>query len=163
MAQPSVETSDPEAAYGRERIDRVARRYERLLEESKSPHEWAFAWRTEVNRGGFQAVDFLMDKVVDAGKCIGCASCVTICPVDVFDYIDERAVNARPDACVQCILCAEACPVLRPVDARLSDLLGLRPPMKDEGYGPYAYGVYARATDPEFLDKGQDGGWRWAP
>lgn len=155
MSTPAT-SSSPEP--GRDRIDRVAARYQRLLDEAESPHEWAFAWRTEVNRGGFRAVDFLMETVVEPGKCIGCASCVTICPVDVFDYVDEQAVNARPEACVQCILCAEACPVLRPTDANLVDLLDLWEPVKDEGYGPYAYGLYARATDPDFLTRGQDGG-----
>ena len=140
------------------RTKKVVTRYKRLLKEAASPHEWAFAWRTEINRGGFRAVDFLAEMVIDINKCIGCAACVTICPTDVFDYADERPVNARPDKCVYCILCAEVCPVLRPTDSGLSNDLGLLKPVKNDGYGPYAYGVYARATDPEFLEKGQDGG-----
>jgi coenzyme F420 hydrogenase subunit beta len=155
---PLSTDSGTQATLGRDRTDRVLNRYTRLLKDAGSPHEWAFAWRTEVNRGGFRAVDFLMETIVDQGKCIGCASCVTICPVDVFSYADEQPINAHPDACVQCILCAEACPVLRPTDTGMGDLLGLHEPKPDEGYGPYAYGVYSRATDPEFLERGQDGG-----
>jgi coenzyme F420 hydrogenase subunit beta len=141
-----------------ERTSEVAARYRQLLAEGTDPHEWAFAWRTELNRGGFRAVDFLMEEIVKPGKCVGCASCVTICPVDVFDYVDERPVNARPDACVQCVLCAEVCPVLRPPDNDLPELLEFMEPAIDEGYGPYAYGLYARATDPEILAVCQDGG-----
>ncbi len=140
------------------RTDRVAQRYQRLLSDAESPHEWSYAWRREINRGGFRAVDFLMKAVVDEGKCVGCASCLTVCPVDVFDYIDEQPKDTREQACVQCILCVDACPVLRPVDQDLSEFLRFRTPAKDEGYGPYAYGVYARATDDEILARGQDGG-----
>ena len=137
---------------------RVRERYRALLADGADPHEWSYAWRTELNRGGFRAVDFLMTEIVETGKCVGCASCLTICPVDVFDYHDERPVDTRTDACVYCVLCAEVCPVLRPVDKDLPRLLGFREPAQDEGYGPYSYGVYSRATDAEILSRGQDGG-----
>ena len=140
------------------RARRVGERYHRLLDEAREPNEWAYAWRTELNRGGFRAVDFLMDEVVDTGKCIGCASCVTVCPVDVFDYVDERPVDTRTSACVLCVLCAEVCPVLRPQDKDLADLVDYREPASDDGYGPYAYGFYARATRSDILERGQDGG-----
>ncbi len=141
----------------------VATRYHKLIEEGADPNEWAFAWRTEINRGGFKAFDFLVKEVIEPGKCIGCASCVSICPVDVFDYVDEMPVDTRPEACVYCILCAEVCPVLRPPDHDLSEILNFQEPPADKPhetstYGNYAYGVYARATDSEILAKCQDGG-----
>ena len=139
-------------------VRRVQERYHKLLEEEADPHEWPYAWRTELNRGGFRAVDFLMREVVDTGKCIGCASCLTICPVDVFDYENERPVDTRTDACVNCVLCAEVCPVLRPMDKDLPQMLEFREPAVDEGYGPYSYALYTRTTDREILDRAQDGG-----
>ncbi len=143
------------------RLDPLARevraRYHELL-ESGEPGEWAYSWRSELNRGGFRAVDFLMDEIVDSGKCIGCASCVTICPVDVFDYVDERPVDTRTDACVYCVMCTDVCPVLRPPDADQDAFVDYRTPTNEEGYGLYSYGLYTRATDPELLDRGQDGG-----
>lgn len=137
---------------------RVSERYRRLLDEAADPHEWAYAWRAELNRGGFRAVDFLVEEVVDSGKCIGCAACVTVCPTDVFDYAEERPVDTRTDACVLCSLCAEVCPVLRPPDRDLSDLIGYRAPRHDDGYGPYSYAVYARASRPDIRGRAQDGG-----
>ena len=155
-------TSPAKKAAEYEEYDPVSRqvisRYRRLLDEGADPHEWAFAWRTELNRGGFPAYELLMEEVVKPGKCVGCAACVTICPVDVFDYVDEQPVATRASACVDCVLCVEACPVLRPADNDMQDFIDLQQPSIDDGYGPYAYGLYARSTDPEILDKGQDGG-----
>jgi coenzyme F420 hydrogenase subunit beta len=140
-------------------VTRVAGNYHGLLEDNDAdPRDWAYAWRSELNRGGFHAVDFLMDEIVDAGKCVGCASCVTICPVDVFDYEDEKPTDTRNDACVHCVLCADVCPVLRPADADLRELIDLRPPVIDEGFGGYSYGLYARTTDAGILERAQDGG-----
>lgn len=138
--------------------ERVGELYHQLLRTATDAHEWAYAWRSELNQGGFPAVSFLMEEVVATGKCIGCAACVTICPTGVFDYADEQPIDARPDACVQCILCADVCPVLRPADKNLPDRLKLHSPMHDEGFGPYSYGIYARATDPEIVAHSQDGG-----
>jgi coenzyme F420 hydrogenase subunit beta len=140
------------------RVVRVGERYHRLLAEADDANEWPYAWRTELNRGGFPAVGFLMEEVVASGKCIGCASCVTICPVDVFDYVDERPTDTRAEACVQCVLCAEVCPVLRPQDKDLPRLVRYRAPARDDGYGPYSYAVYARATRPDIVERAQDGG-----
>ncbi len=136
----------------------VQERYHRLLDEGADPNEWAYAWRSEYNRGGFKAVDFLMEEVVNPGKCIGCAACLTICPVDVFDYENEKPVDVRNSACVFCELCVDVCPVLRPTDQDLTRQIELRQPVMDDGFGPYAYGVLARTTKDYILEAGQDGG-----
>ena len=139
-------------------VRRVADRYRSLLDTAVDANEWAYAWRTELNRGGFRAVDFLVEEVIDQGKCVGCASCVTICPTDVFDYVEERPRVVRSDACVQCVLCAEVCPVLRPPDKDLDSTLHYLEPRQDEGYGFYSYAAYVRASDPAIRSRGQDGG-----
>ncbi len=140
------------------RATRVATRYRAMLEQGTDPHEWPYAWRSELNRGGFRAVDFLAEQVIDAGRCVGCAACVTICPVDVFDYVDERPVAARAQACVDCVLCVDVCGVLRPMDKDLGGFLGFREPTRDDGYGSYTYGFYARSTAPDIQARAQDGG-----
>jgi len=154
----ALEDDQPEAKPMDVVSGEVLERYKRMLQEEASPHEWAFAWRTELNRGGFPAYELLGEEVLAKGKCVGCAACVSICPVDVFDYVDERPVSTRADACVNCVLCAEVCPVLRPPDNDMHAFIELQEPSVDEGYGPYAYGLYARATDPDILACCQDGG-----
>lgn len=149
-----VPVSRPVDAVSRQVIER----YRGLLGAGVDPSEWAFAWRTELNRGGFPAYELLAEEVIAPGKCVGCAACVSICPVDVFDYVDERPATCRTGACVDCVLCAEVCPVLRPADNDLRDFLDLQAPSLDEGFGPYAYALYARSTDPEIMARCQDGG-----
>ncbi len=147
---------------GRKELNPISRqvisRYRRLLDEGADPHEWAFAWRTELNRGGFPAYELLAEEVIKPGRCVGCAACISICPVDVFDYVDETPVETRAGACVDCVLCAEVCPVLRPADNDMQEFIDLQEPSTDEGYGPYAYALYSRTTDPDILEKCQDGG-----
>ena len=140
------------------RSDAVLTRYRSLVESDAPPSEWAFAWRTELNRGGFEAYDFLMREIVDTGKCVGCAACVTICPTDVFDYVNEEPIDTRAEACVQCVLCADVCPVLSPPDPTIADVINFREPKLDEGYGTYAYESLVRTTRPEILARAQDGG-----
>ena len=96
--------------------------------------------------------------MVKPGKCVGCAACVSICPVDVFDYTDENL--SKPGPAPVSIVCSvlEVCPVLRPADNDMQEFIGLQEPSIDEGYGPYAYALYARSTDPGILEKCQDGG-----
>ena len=136
----------------------VKNRYKKLIDEGADPNEWAYSWRSEYNRGGFKAVDMLNDEVINQDKCVGCAACVTICPVDVFDFVDEKPVDTRHTACVYCELCVDVCPVLRPTDNDLGEQIGLLEPKLDSGFGPYGYGCYARATDKAILEAGQDGG-----
>lgn len=46
---------------------------------------------------------------VDADKCIGCGECVEVCPVEVFELEDEKAVPANADECLGCESCVEVC------------------------------------------------------
>ena len=44
------------------KTEAVLARYRSYLQDDVDPREWPYAWRTEINRGGFRAVDFLMDE-----------------------------------------------------------------------------------------------------
>ncbi len=55
-----------------------------------------------------------MYPVIDYHKCSGALACYEVCPVEVFDIqeIDraKKAVVARPENCIECEWCVEACP-----------------------------------------------------
>jgi NAD-dependent dihydropyrimidine dehydrogenase PreA subunit len=51
---------------------------------------------------------------IDPKKCTGALACYEVCPSDVFD-VDEstgvkKALVARPEDCVECEQCVDACP-----------------------------------------------------
>jgi ferredoxin len=46
---------------------------------------------------------------VDKKKCTGCGTCVDICPMEVFEMKNEKAVVSN-DKCVGCNACAAQCP-----------------------------------------------------
>ena len=46
---------------------------------------------------------------VDTKKCIGCEECVEICPVDVYEIQDEKAVPVNWEECTGCESCIEIC------------------------------------------------------
>jgi NAD-dependent dihydropyrimidine dehydrogenase PreA subunit len=47
----------------------------------------------------------------DAGKCVGCGMCVTVCPHRVFQLKDKKAVITDADLCMECGACSKNCPV----------------------------------------------------
>ncbi len=46
---------------------------------------------------------------IDVEKCVGCSECVDICPEEVFEMKDDKAVLENEDECVGCESCVEAC------------------------------------------------------
>lgn len=57
-----------------------------------------------------------MYPVIDYDKCEGVLACYEVCPVDLFDVGNneekeiEVAIVARPEDCIECEQCIEACP-----------------------------------------------------
>ena len=50
------------------------------------------------------------NPIVDPEKCQGCEECVDVCPVEVFEMEDGKAVVIEPDECLGCETCVEVCP-----------------------------------------------------
>ncbi len=48
---------------------------------------------------------------LDAEACNGCEMCAIVCPHEVFNIENRKAVIADKDACIECGACAINCPV----------------------------------------------------
>lgn len=50
-----------------------------------------------------------MAVVVDRTKCIGCGSCVLLCPVEAMEVSDTFVVTIDADLCTDCLTCLNCC------------------------------------------------------
>ena len=49
------------------------------------------------------------NPVVYEEKCAGCGECVDVCPVEVFELQDSKAVPVNAEECLGCDSCVEVC------------------------------------------------------
>jgi NAD-dependent dihydropyrimidine dehydrogenase PreA subunit len=49
------------------------------------------------------------NPIVDEDKCIGCEECIDVCPVEVFEMVDEKASPVNAEECLGCDSCIEVC------------------------------------------------------
>jgi len=112
----------------------------------------------------------LFTEVVTSGLCTGCAGCVIACPHEVLRYDDTEGVyrpwkvdeDGGPEDCTHgvkgCTMCTRACPRFRAWEPEIDTFLHGRTRTDAEVAGIAGDVVLARATDPELLEAGQDGG-----
>lgn len=49
--------------------------------------------------------------MVDKEKCIGCGTCVAICPVEAISFDAKGKAQIDPKKCIHCGACEASCPV----------------------------------------------------
>ncbi len=50
-----------------------------------------------------------MAAVVDPGKCVGCGSCESVCPVEAIK-VQESVAKVDENTCIECGACTSECP-----------------------------------------------------
>jgi L-aspartate semialdehyde sulfurtransferase ferredoxin len=48
--------------------------------------------------------------VLDEAECVQCGACVSVCPVGVFTYNEDRTISIDLTRCVLCKTCMTMCP-----------------------------------------------------
>ncbi|MFZ2949070.1 MAG: mercury methylation ferredoxin HgcB [Desulfuromonadaceae bacterium] len=60
---------------------------------------------------GFRYLKNVATLKLDQPVCIGCGRCPEVCPHQVFELVEKKAVIRDLDACMECGACALNCPV----------------------------------------------------
>jgi len=50
-----------------------------------------------------------MPPKINKDKCDGCKTCVEICPVQVLEMVNEKAVLKKERDCIECRACEAQC------------------------------------------------------
>lgn len=58
----------------------------------------------------FRHIDNVSTLVLDQEKCIGCTLCTHVCPQQVLEMQEHRAVIVDLNACMECGACVNNCP-----------------------------------------------------
>lgn len=47
---------------------------------------------------------------IDEDLCSGAGECVSVCPVNVYELENDKAIPSNIDECIECGLCVDSCP-----------------------------------------------------
>ena len=98
----------------------------------------------------------LEKNVVAAGKCVGCGTCIVVCPFNCLEYIEEKPSVVKE--CKVCGICAQICPQYELSWSKAENFVFGRERKAEEDFGVYRRFVVAQAKDNKTLEVSQDGG-----
>jgi len=89
-------------------------------------------------------------------NCIGCASCVVVCPFNCLEYVDGKPRLVKE--CQSCGICPLVCPKYNLDMSSLERFVFGRERKEEEDFGIYRRIVIAQTTNDDILNICQDGG-----
>ncbi len=95
-------------------------------------------------------------NVIAAGKCVGCGTCVVVCPFGCLEYAkgEPRIVKE----CKVCGICAQTCPTHEWTWSKVENFVFGRERKTKEDFGIHRRLAVAQAKDERILKVCQDGG-----
>lgn len=103
---------------------------------------------------GFE--ESLERDVISTNRCVGCATCVVVCPFNCLEYSGGQLKLIKK--CENCGICPQVCPKYDWSWTRAEEFVFGRQRKEDEDFGIYRRLVLAQANDERVLERCQDGG-----
>ncbi len=103
---------------------------------------------------GFE--ESLGKEVISTGQCVGCATCVVVCPFNCLEYNKGKPKLAKK--CETCGICPEVCPRYEWSWEKAEKFVFGQDAEAGKEFGVYRRLVLAQAQDKRILGKCQDGG-----
>jgi coenzyme F420 hydrogenase subunit beta len=100
--------------------------------------------------------DSLVKNVVATGRCVGCGTCILVCPFSCLEYVEGKPNLVKE--CKVCGICPQACPQNEWSQSKADVLVFGRERKADEDFGVYRRLVVAQAKDDKVHKVCQDGG-----
>ncbi len=99
----------------------------------------------------------LGQHVVSSNRCVGCATCVVVCPFNCLAY--EGGQPELVKDCEECGICPRVCPKNDWSWSETEQFVFGRSREADEGFGVNRRLILAQASDEKIRKNGQDGGF----
>ncbi|MCK4222975.1 Coenzyme F420 hydrogenase/dehydrogenase, beta subunit C-terminal domain [Candidatus Bathyarchaeota archaeon] len=109
----------------------------------------------ESRKLGFE--ESLGKDVVQANRCVGCATCVVVCPFKCLEYDSGQPKLVKE--CQDCGICSKACPKYDWSWPEVEEFVFGRAKKTSEDFGIYKRLLLTQANDKKILDRCQDGGF----
>lgn len=113
-------------------------------------------WAIHMSFNKISFEESLEKNVVATGKCVGCGTCVVVCPFGCLEYMkgEPRIVKE----CKICGICAQTCPTYEWSWLKAENFVFGRERKAEEEFGVYRRLAVAKAKDNRILRVCQDGG-----
>jgi len=95
-------------------------------------------------------------NVVETGRCVGCGTCILVCPFNCLEYREGKPVLVKE--CKVCGICPQVCPQNEWTRSKVENFVFGRERQPDEEFGIYRRLLVARAKDAKVRSVSQDGG-----
>jgi coenzyme F420 hydrogenase subunit beta len=109
-----------------------------------------------MNSGKVSFEESIAKSVVATGRCVGCGTCVVVCPLNCLDYVEEKPSLVKE--CKVCGICAQTCPQYEWSWSKAESFVFGRQRKAEEEFGIYRSLALAKSQDEKILKNCQDGG-----